>query len=72
MICDTVILIYDTVALASYVFTSASQKMFVLDLTLSGLGLILFWPHQQACLLENVFEMSFLSAPLYVSKRGAY
>ena len=37
----------DTVASASYVLASASQKNFGLDLTLSGLdlGLILFWPH---------------------------
>jgi len=37
----------DTVASASYVLASASQKIFGLGLTLSGLGLglILLWPH---------------------------
>ena len=37
----------DNVASASYVLASASQKIFGLGLTLSGLGLglILLWPH---------------------------
>ena len=45
-----------TVASASYVLASASQKKFGLGLTLSGLvlclGLILLWPQQQACILR--------------------